>query len=421
MARALTMRRPYAIVVCCLGVVLAVPIAGTESNSMAPDTNIYVEDFDEAWTFVRDTYAYFEDDVDWTKARDVLQPRAARIQDREAFIGLLEELIEHLCDHHAHLGVNTPSSPRLIPSGSDLWAEHRDGEAYITDVRPGSNAERAGLRPKMQIFSINDRPTREAVTARLPVGLSLDNSIARDWALRTLLAGCHNVSVTVEVRDGERDQVIEFEPGERDRPNEPLTSSILELNIGYVRIHDSLGFEGTKFAWDAALDKFTTTRGLILDLRDTPGGGNTRVARALIGRLISVELPYQRHELPNREQREKVRHSWVERVKPRGLNAYDEPVAVLVGRWTASMGEGVAIGLDAMQRARVFGSSMAGLRGAIHSRKLTHTNVSIQVPAERLYHVNGTPREAFVPEVVVEQKIGEDAPLIAAIQWLDQL
>ena len=415
------MRRPYTIVACCLGAVLAVPIAGTEPNSMAPDTNIYVEDFDEAWTFVRDTYAYFEDDVNWTEVRDVLRPRAARIKDRETFIRLLEELIEHLCDHHAHLGVNTPTSPRLIPSGSDLWAEYRDGEAYISDVRAGSNAERAGLRQKMQIVSIDGRLTHEAVTARLPVGLSSDNSIARAWALRTLLAGRHNDSVRVEVRDGVKDQIVEFEPGGRDRPGEPLTSRILELNIGYVRIHDSLGFEGTKSAWDAALEDLTATRGLILDLRDTPGGGNTSVARALIGRLISVELPYQRHELPNKEHREKARHSWVERVEPRGLNTYDKPVAVLVGRWTASMGEGVAIGLDAMQRARVFGSSMAGLRGAIYSRKLTHTDIPVQVPAERLYHLDGTPREAFVPEVVVEQKVGEDATLNAAIQWLDRL
>ena len=228
---------------------------------MAPDTNIYREDFDEAWTFVRNTYAYFEDDVDWTKARDVLRPRAARIQDRETFIRLLEELIEHLCDHHAHLGVITLSSPRLIPSGSDLWAEHRDGDAYISDVRSGSNAERADLRPKMQIISINGRPAHEAVADRVPVSLSSDNSSARDWALRTLLAGHHNTSVSVEVSEGERDQIIEFEPGGRDRPSEPLTSRILELNMGYVRIHDSLGSEETKSAWDAALDDFNGTRG----------------------------------------------------------------------------------------------------------------------------------------------------------------
>ncbi len=388
---------------------------------MSPHANTYVEDFDEAWVFVRDTYAYFEDVVGWTKARDVLRPRAARIQDREAFIGLLEELIEHLCDHHAHLGVNTPSSPRLIPTGSDLWAEHVDDEAYITDVRPGSNAERAGLRQRMHIISINGRPTHEAVTDRLPIGLASDNSIARDWALRTLLAGRHNTSVSASVSDGEKEQLVDFEPSGKDRPNEPLTARILESNVGFVRIHDSLGSEATKSAWDAALDDFNGTRGLILDLRDTPSGGNATVARALMGRLISVELPYQRHELPNEGHREEARHHWVERVEPRGPSTYDKPVAVLVGRWTASMGEGVAIGLDGMRRARVFGSSMAGLRGGIYSRKLTHTKISVQVPAERLYHVDGTPREAFAPEVVVEPKIGEDATLNAARQWLDQL
>ena len=388
---------------------------------MSPHANIYVEDFDEAWTFVRDTYAYFEDVVGWTKARDVLRPRAARIQDREAFIRLLEELIEHLYDHHAHLGVNTPSSRRLIPSGSDLWAEHVDDEAYITDIRPGSNAERAGLRRKMHITSINGQPTDEAVTDRLPVGLSSDNSNARDWALRTLVAGRYNTSVRIKVSDGEKEQLVEFEPSRKDRPNEPLTARILESNVGHVRIHDSLGSEATKSAWDTALDDFNGTRGLILDLRDTPSGGNATIARALIGRLISVELPYQRHELPNEGHHEEARHDWVERVEPRGPSTYDKPVAVLVCRWTASMGEGVAIGLDGMHRARVFGSSMAGLRGGIYSRKLTHTNISVQVPAERLYHVDGTPREAFAPEVVVEPTIGEDATLNAARQWLDQL
>ena len=64
---------------------------------------------------------------------------------------------------------------------------------------------------------------------------------------------------------------------------------------------------------------------------------------------------------------------------------------------------------------------MAGFRGTLYSRKLTHTNIPVQVPAECLYHVDGTNREVFVPDVVVEQKIGEDATLNAARQWLDQL
>ena len=183
-----------------------------------------------------------------------------------------------------------------------------------------------------------------------------------------------------------------------------------------MRIHDSLGSDATGSAWDAALDDLNGTRGLILDLRDTPSGGNTDVARTLLGRLISVELPYQRHELPSKQHLGNTQRNWIERVEPRGRSPYDGPIAVLVGRWTASMGEGIAIGLDAMQRAKVFGTAMAGLRGATYSRRLTHTKVPIQVPAERLYHLDGTPREAFVPELVVK---GEDATLNVAKLWLD--
>ena len=116
-ARLIAERYILLVVLCAVGLVLTVPTNGTEHHLKGSSTNIYVEDFDEAWTFIRDVYAYFETDLDWVKARDLLRPRAAQVNDRDAFIALLEELIEHLCDHHAHLGVNTPSSPRLIPSG----------------------------------------------------------------------------------------------------------------------------------------------------------------------------------------------------------------------------------------------------------------------------------------------------------------
>ena len=103
-------------------------------------------------------------------------------------------------------------------------------------------------------------------------------------------------------------------------------------------------------AWDAALDRLRETDGLILDLRDTPGGGNTTVARGLLGRLVPEVRPYQRHDLPREERRYGIRRIWVEHVAPRGPYIYDKPVAALVGRWTASMGEGVAIGLDGARR-----------------------------------------------------------------------
>ena len=380
----------------------------------------YLEDFDSAWTFIRDTYAYREEKaVDWGRVRDRLRPRAAAVRDHDEFIGLLEALVEHLYDHHAHLGVNTPSSPRLVPSGADLWAVHRSGTALITQVRAGSDARRVGLRPGMEVVSVDGRPVGDAVEARLPGGVEGDDPAARDWALRALLAGRHDAAVHLEARTSSGLRSMEFRPGRSARPDSPLTAEILNERIGYVRLHDSLGQAALVPAWDAALDTLRETDGLILDLRDTPSGGNTTVARGLLGRLVPEVRPYQRHDLPREERRYGIRRIWVEHVAPRGPYIYDMPVAVLVGRWTASMGEGVAIGLDGARRGTVFGSAMAGLRGATYSRTLEHTGIPVRVPAERLSHVDGTPREAFVPRFPIElPSSGEDALLERVLEWL---
>ena len=72
------------------------------------------------------------------------------------------------------------------------------------------------------------------------------------------------------------------------------------------------------------------------------------------------------------------------------------PVSVRVGRWTGSMGEGLAVGLDAIG-AEVVGGPMAGLLGAIYDHRLANSGLVIKLPTERLSAVDGTPREAFRP------------------------
>ncbi len=330
-----------------------------------PSSSDYVEDFDSAWTSIRDTYAYLDEKaVDWEQVRDLIRPRAAAVGDTNEFIGVLEELIEHLYDHHAHLGVNTASSPRLVPTGADVWAIHHDGKALITQVRVGSDAERAGLQPGMEIVAVGGRPVEDAVEDRLPRALDRDDPAARDWALRAMLAGRQNAPLRIEVRTDSEPRSVEFQPGLTNRPDSNLTAKLMDHGIGYVRIHNSLGQSALVREWDAALKTLRQTDGLILDLRNTPSGGDTVVARPLLGRLVAEERPYQRHEIPAKDR------TWVVSVKPRGPSAYDKPVAVLFGRWTGSMGEGVAIALDGMGRATVFGTAMAGLRGALYGHSL---------------------------------------------------
>lgn len=45
---------------------------------------------------------------------------------------------------------------------------------------------------------------------------------------------------------------------------------------------------------------------------------------------------------------------------------------------------------------------MARLLGAINTFNLPNTKYPVNLPCERLYHINGTPREDFEPSIMVE-------------------
>lgn len=72
---------------------------------------------------------------------------------------------------------------------------------------------------------------------------------------------------------------------------------------------------------------------------------------------------------------------------------------VRVGRWTGSMGEGIAIGFAALG-GRVEGARMAQLKGAVYDFSLPSSALAVKLPAERLYTVDGLPREQFVPALL---------------------
>lgn len=373
----------------------------------------YVRDFGVFWQTVAETYAYFDQrQTNWDRVGEMYGFEAAAAVDDRAFLSVLERAVGELYDDHAGFGVNNSRSPRLVPSGTDLWAEWVGGRAVMTQVRRGSEGEAAGLRAGMEVVTVGGHPVREAARAWLPKTLRADDPEAWDWALRTVLAGTHQGPVRLAAsRDGVT-SAFAFTPG-LARPDERLTVETLADNVGYLRPNDALGDNRLIADIDAALETLRETRGLILDLRDTPGGGNTTVANALMSRLLAEPQPYQRHEDISAARTFGVRRVWVESVMPRGPFTYGAPVVVLVGRWTGSMGEGLAIGLDGMGRATIVGSRMAGLLGAIGSYDLPETGISLRLPTERLTHLDGTPREAFVPTVLVESGAPESDTVLA--------
>lgn len=327
-------------------------------------------------------------------------------------VRVLENAAAALADHHAILGVNLADSHALVPSGADIWAFWRGDRLIVEDVRQGSPASGPVL-PGVEITGISGRPVKDAIAAFYGTPFGALDPEARDYAARVLLAGR---------RDRPRQFAIEGEPvelpvysGESHRA--PLSLTATPDRYAHIRFHDSLGRTETIAAFDAALKEARGAPGLIIDLRDTPSGGNSLVARGVLGRFVKAETPYQRHELVEEKRAHGIKRSWVEYVSPRG-ERWTAPVVVLVSRWTGSMGEGLAIGFDATGAGTVIGTEMAGLQGAIYDFDLPG-GITVKLPAERLFHVDGTPREDFAPPVLLERSEGK-AGLEAAQTWLDE-
>jgi C-terminal processing protease CtpA/Prc len=373
----------------------------------APQTNFtrqqYDEDFDYLWRSISDQYAYFDQkETDWNKVREIYRPQINAVKTHGDFVALLESVLEELYDFHTHLNTNTPASPRLVPSGADMWAEWIRGRAIITEVRPGSGAEKAGVRIGMQVASINGMTVDEAVSRRVGKSLRSSDQAAKNWALRILLAGRRNEKRSIAVISrGERRALSMDDPSaDESVETKPLLEyRRMEKDVGYIRINNSLGDTDLIKQFDLALAGLRNTRGLILDLRDTPSGGNTTVARGLMGRFIRRDMPYQKHSIPAEERQYGTKRSWIEVVSPRGAFTYTAPVVVLVNHWTGSMGEGIAIGMDGMRRAAIVGTEMARLVGATSGIRLPNTGIGVTFPTEKLFHINGTPRENFAPPV----------------------
>jgi C-terminal processing protease CtpA/Prc len=376
-------------------------------------------DFTAFCDFVREQYAYFDvKKTDWDATCRSYAPRAAAAADRDAFIGVLERAMAELYDHHAHLGTNTNQSPRLVPTQSQVFGAWRYGKAMIVDVRHDSPAKAAGVRAGMQVLTIDGDPVEKAVAALEPKFLSAPDPAAREWALQLALAG-HRVNdlTRLSVTDGSRTRELKY--ASSIAQSETLLSQKLSGDVGYIRFNNSLGEDALVPAFDEALAKLARTRAVVLDLRDTPSGGVSSVARGIMGRFVRAPSPYQRHELIAEFRSNGIRRIWVEYVAPREP-LFSQPVVVLAGHWTGSMGEGIAIGLNATRNAPVLGEPMAHLLGALGQLELPHSKIPVRVPEEKLFHVNGTPREAFMPCHVAESR-ADDPELDAAVKLAREL
>lgn len=320
-----------------------------------------------------------------------------------------ELLLNELYDTHINLNSNTDQSYRLY---SPLYVRERDGRFYVANVFSSHLEIDFPNVLKAELITFNGLDFQHAIQDFPTHCHDKNEPVIREWLANKVLAGKRNEprKLGLRLKDG-KEVTLDLDELQFKTYNEPLTYSI-ENNIGFIRINNSLGNSDLVAAFDAALDEMMDTEALILDLRNTPDGGNTGVAEPMIGRFIDTQVGYQLCENKNEKY---TRFAY-----PIGKQ-YIKPLYVLVGRWTGSMGEGMAIGFDGIKRATIVGTEMHRLAGSMKTVNFSNSNFGYRISFEKLYHLDGTLRETFVPkEYVNQESIKDDEFLARALALIKQ-
>ena len=359
----------------------------------APTASDYAADARELAPLIAANYAYLDDlPGGVVPTSPALNAERDAVQDADTLLHYAEDMIAALADHHALTGKSFKDDWAIVPTYADLWIVVRDGRYLIDAVKPGSPAASAGLRAGQTLNAVDGVPTKQAVTAYWSrLGLQPTGERAA-FAARVLAAGRRDRPRHLTI-DGRAVTLASLYETQADRP--PVTVSQAKGET-VIRFNNALGDSATITAFDKAMAATPPSARVILDLTDTPSGGNTSVARAILGWFVTRPMPYQMHVLPAEERETGIARRWVEMVDPRAGKYHPGPVTIRVGRWTGSVGEGIAIGFAALGKP-VCGTRMAGLKGAVYDFNLARTALRVKFPAERLYTVSGQPREKYVP------------------------
>ena len=306
------------------------------------------------------------------------------VNTKELMTGAINGMLNSMDPHSGYLTPELYKELQMDTQGrfGGLGIEITVRNGMLTVVSPieDTPAFRAGIKAGDQIFKIDDEFTKD---------MNLMQAVKK---MRGLKGSKLNLSIK---REGVPD-LLNFSIVRDTIRVQSVRSRVLEEGYAYIRLAQFQ--ERSDRDLQKALEKLSSekggVKGLVLDLRNNPGGLLTQAVRVADLFLDSGMIVYTEGRLESQKQKYFARKegSWTE-----------FPIVVLVNGGSASASEIVAGALQDHKRAVILGTKTFG-KGSVQTILPLDDNSALRLTTARYFTPKGRSIQAtgIVPDIVLE-------------------
>ena len=333
----------------CLGMVFGQRLtSNASSGSSDNDVRDSLKTFSDVYRVVQDNYA-----------EPVVPDKAIY---NGAIPGMLRVLDPHsnFFDPKAYAALREEQRGKYYGVGMQVGP--RNNKVIVIAPFAGAPAYRAGIRPGDVIIAVDGKQT--------------DNMSTSDVA--ELLKGPKGTSVKITVLREGSDKPLDFTVVRDEIPRYSVdVHFMIRPGIGYIHVS---GFqETTEKEVRDALDELGDIHGLILDLRQNPGGLLSEGVGVADQFLKKGQVIVSHHGRASAEKVYKATH---------GNGGKDYPIVVLVNRGTASAAEIVAGAIQDHDRGLIAGETTFG-KGLVQTVYPLSENTGLALTTAKYYTPSG--------------------------------
>lgn len=331
-----------------------------QGHKVEPD-----EVYHRAWQLVKDNYfdAGFNG-VNWKELEHKYDSKINNLDDAHKYIKVmlksLNDPYTRFLDPRAFQDENDAIDAKIVGIGINLQQTKDKAKLLITRTIEDGPAERAGIKAGDEIIAIDNSNA---------VGITPEQAAEK-------IRGQAGTAVSLTVK--------------REKDNEPkkvaivrseivikaVSTKMLENNIGYIQLTTFISNDAAR-EFKQALRKYNKADGLVVDLRDNPGGllsNALEIADMLLesGPIVSTISRHGKHtDLST------------------GAPVTHQPIVVLIDEESASASEILASALKDNKRAKLVGNKSYG-KGLVQEINKLPGGAAVHITVSRYLTPNGS-------------------------------